>query len=64
MDLIDSLDISPEKKKWIEQYAQNHLAAEKNPVPEIALNPTIPNDLTHFEIHPAMKEMWKSRKTI
>lgn len=60
--LIDALDISPEKKRWIEQYAQNHIAAEKNPLPESPVPP--PQELSHFDIHPTMKEMWKSRKTI
>lgn len=62
--LIDSLEISPEKKKWIEEYAKNHIEAEKNPQPETLHAPPAVPELSHFEIHPAMKEMWKDRKTI
>jgi hypothetical protein len=60
--LIDALEVSEEKRKWIEQYAQYHLEAEKNPIVEQPAPERA--ELSHFEIHPTMKEMWKGRKTI
>ncbi len=59
LELVDNLEVSDEKKKWIGQYAINHLEAEKNPIIE---KPSIPaEDFQHFDVHPTMKDLWKNR---
>lgn len=59
--LIDSMGLSGEKRQWIEQYAEFHAHAEKNPQPEQVK--VLQKDF--FEIPDVMKKLWDNRnKTI
>jgi hypothetical protein len=60
--IIDKLDVSPEKRAWIQVYSENHLRNELNPPVEKA--PEEKKELSHFEIHPIMAEAWKNRVQI
>jgi hypothetical protein len=62
LNLVKKLDVSDEKRQWIEQYALFHVEAEKNPIPEI--QPIIKDKVDsfeHFEVHDVMKGIWKTR---
>jgi hypothetical protein len=55
--LIDSMELSDEKRQWIEQYAEFHAEAEKNPIAEEI--PRVQKDF--FEIPEVMKAFWDNK---
>jgi len=57
--VLDQLELSPEKRGWMEQYVVNHIEAKLNPIPETPK--IVAPELSHFEIHPTMKELWKQK---
>lgn len=59
LKMVDELEVSEDKKRWIEQYAMNHIEAENNPIEEKPSKPA--EEFQHFEVHPTMKELWKTR---
>jgi hypothetical protein len=59
LKLVDELEVSEEKRRWIEQYALNHIESEKNP-PQ-PQKPEEKKDFEYFEVHDTMKSLWKDR---
>jgi hypothetical protein len=55
---VSELEVSEEKKKWIETYVKNHIETEKNPPLETKQEK---KDFEYFEVHDTMKLLWKDR---
>ena len=55
--IVKSLDISQERKNWLDVYIDNHLNAENAPPVEVEQKP----ELSHFEVHDVMKSLWTDR---